>query len=30
MALIHEQIESKIKDVCEQIAGLGPALQGTV
>ena len=30
MALTPEQIESKIKDVCEQIAGLGPALQGTV
>jgi hypothetical protein len=30
MALTPEQIESKIRDVCDQIAGLGPALQGTV
>ena len=30
MALTPEEIVSKIRDVCEQIAGLGPALQGTV
>ncbi len=30
MALTPEEIESKIRDVCEQIAHLGPALQGTI
>lgn len=30
MALTPEEIVSKIRDVCEQIEGLGPALQGTV